>query len=400
MINIKSFVSTSSMIMLVPADGSDVIKLAGQNLLDDSDVMKMTANIAKNGSTPFINSSGNALTLLEMALQLELPISVDPETKKIVITADDEVPVNIEEIEDHIIHAYDNKLDNMKALMERLKKHKDSGLVADILSFISKTCMPITKDGFVIGLRRNVYNKDNKAVDGHSRTVPQEVGSRITMDDALINKSRDVCNASGLHISTQGYFASYHGAVGQLVLVDPLHIVSVPYRESTKLRCSSYAIVHEMTKTQFESALKCDFTPLDGVISSLVGGYMPTIISEVLIKKKGVSSEVIVTSTKTDSKNKPADKTAPVKNVSTVKRKAEAPAKKTDIAAVGTFGQLAKLYELFVNSTFKNKLTHYHHMLLIKRKQKKSWENLGFTADDAKIIVKFESDNKSAIRSL
>lgn len=399
MINIKSFVSTSSMIMLVPADGSDVIKLAGRNLLDDTDVMKMTANIVKNGSTPFINSSGNALTLLEMALQLELPVSVDPETEKIVITAADEVPVSIEKIEDHITHAYDNKLDNMKALMDRLKQHKDSGLVADIISFISNTCMPITKEGFVIGLRRNVY-KNNKVFDGHSCTVPQEVGSRITMDDALINKSRDVCNASGLHISTQSYFASYCGAVGHLVLVDPLHIVSVPYRETTKLRCSSYVIVHEMTKTQFESALKCDFTPLDGVISSLVGGYMPTIINEVSIKKKGTGKEVIVTNVKAGSKNKPADKVVPAKNVSTVKRKADLPAKKTDIAAVGTFGQLAKLYELFTNSTYNGKLTNYRHMLLIKRKQKKSWEKLGFSADDVKIIVKFESDNKPAIRSM
>lgn len=388
MIKIKSFIATSSMLVLLPADGSDAIRLAGADLVSSEDVLEMMTNIANHGETPFINKEGKALSLLEMALQLSLDVT--EEQGELVVTTDVGDKVAVTEMRDHIEHAIDNELNNLPALIQHIKGVKVKHVAEDLVKFITRSDMPITTDGMIIGFRRN-RRTEAGVFDGYTGKIPQFVGSTVEMEVDMVNASRDACNSAGLHVASRNYFRSYTGNTAQLVLVHPHDIVAVPYSDATKMRVSKYHIVHELTNTQFTAVIdNNNFAVLDNVIASLVAGNIPSITKNVHVSKKGVTVTDVVKEAVVRAKAKKVPVVTPRDKV----------VRKLDVGAVNTFGQLLKLHGLFCNSTYNDKLTHYHHMLLIKRKQKKSWSNLGFGEEAVKGILKFEKDNKEAIKGI
>ncbi len=364
----KSLVASETLVYLVPVEGKPVT-FSGNNLLTMDEVMTMVGNISTHGSTPLICSNEGLNLLYQQWL------------------SENQTTMDITGLEDHIKADIENESDGLSKLIQRLSKTDNSPeLNQSIVDFVSKTDMPVTVDGNILGYRR-VVTTPNGIRDGHSRTVPNELHTSVSMCRELVDSNGKVDCSRGLHVGTAQYVGSYYGDVLHLVMVHPEDIVSVPYTDRTKLRTSKYTILYQYTNAQLSGFIQSGSTYVAKTNEYFIGGKIPKLVGTVEITKDGaihskdISVPEKVTSTTTLIKRTVINK----------KAKAEPLNIKTIQASVG-FSKLLALFEK--ENTYSGKKSRFADLLLFKKKRKQSWEKLGANPNQIKELKAWEIDGK------
>lgn len=176
--------------------------------------------------------------------------SVDPEAETTVAVVNGvEIP-GMEKLEKQIEYAAFQSAKGLQKFLERISAVSDKRghTVQELLNFMEKGDLPIADDGTIVAYKILRY-RDEKAgvfVDCHSRKVTQKVGSRVSMDEKLVDPSRSRECSTGLHVARRGYINGFGGDLVTLIKVAPEDVIAVPYREPDKMRAAAYHVVAKL----------------------------------------------------------------------------------------------------------------------------------------------------------
>lgn len=361
-------VGSSTCVVLVPQDGSETITLVGRDLITTEDLIRLVANISKDGYTTLDKDlSENLLSAVEAWLKANQITGVDTE-----ILAE-QAAVAIEE-----------KNDGLTLFMNRVRstdvsvEHKQQ-----IIDFIARSGMSVTIDGNIIGFRRvRLHEGAEYPVDCYTGKVPNRLFSRVSMERKDVTVSPSSSCAAGLHVASYDYINGYSGNICQVVLVEPENIVSVPYADRTKMRVCEYQIIHQFTEEETREVLREGVKEgkYNDLLVKFINGEIPDITHTV--DASNASPELIPL--ECGIKGKAASGKVSNVNVTKSNEKEKPEPKKIDIKSVkgsSTFNELVRLYKS--ETEYAHKKSRFQDLLVLKRRQKKSWKVLG--ADDALI---------------
>lgn len=97
----------------------------------------------------------------------------------------------------------------------------------------------------VIGNVDELYNspigEETIYTDNHTGTFRIKIGEIVSMPKSETDQSQDNQCSKGLHVANSTWLSkSSFGSQGIVCLVNPMHVVSVPYADAGKLRCYQY----------------------------------------------------------------------------------------------------------------------------------------------------------------
>lgn len=364
----KSVVASEFLVYLIPVEGKPVT-FSGNNLLTMEEIMTMVSNINTHGSTPLISSNAGLNLLYEEWLK------------------ENQTTLNIEGLEDHIKADIENDSNGLSRLIQRLDKTNNSPeLNQAIVDFVSKTDMPVTVDGNILGYRR-VVTTPSGIRDGHSRKVPNMPHTSVSMCREMVDSNGAVSCSRGLHVGTAQYVSSYTGDVLHLVMVHPEDVVSVPYSDRTKLRTSKYTILHQYTSAQLTGFIENGSTYVAKTNEYFIGGKIPKLVGAVEIAKDGeIHTKGVVVPEKKAATTTPIKKTVINKKDKSVS---------LDIKTIQASAGFSKLLALFdKETTYSEKKSRFADLLLFKKRRKQSWEKLGANPSQIKQLKEWEKDGK------
>lgn len=122
--------------------------------------------------------------------------------------------------------------------------------VADLLKFMEKGELPIADDGTVIVYKLlNSHGQGDSLyfTDVHSGNVKQKVGSKVFMDEKLVDPDRYRDCSNGLHIARRDYLRTFSGNACVLCKLAPEDVIAVPHSDARKLRAKGYFIVAQLS---------------------------------------------------------------------------------------------------------------------------------------------------------
>ena len=127
--------------------------------------------------------------------------------------------------------------------------------VEDLMKFMKHGDLPIADDGsLVIYKRLTKHGKDKSGrylyVDVHSRKVIQRVGSRVFMDESLVDPDRRQDCSNGLHVAALSYLRGFSGEITIIGKVAPEDVIAVPEYSNNKMRVAGYDILAVLDSKQ------------------------------------------------------------------------------------------------------------------------------------------------------
>ena len=371
---IKAIIATNTFVTLVPEAG-DPITFTGSNLISTQDLITMSQNIAKDGYTEIITGNQTFKNMFETWVK-SLNMANIEMTQLIphaIAQTEENTEANLDET-------------GLGIFMKRLKAsaYNDSQKVQAIVDFISRSDLVVTDDGNILAYRRVYQDSQGNLLDNHTQSIPQDLYTTVAMERSQVDDNGNISCSRGLHIASSSYVKSFSGTVLQLVLVEPENIISVPYNDRTKMRVCEYDIIYQFSDAQFKTFMEKGSEGIESVISHFVSGNRPEI-----------DKKIFLTGSKTYEVLESGKKSAVVGNKS--KKKAVVDLKKelentpmVDTKKVKQSLNLIPLVALFeAASSYTDKKSRYNDLLVYKRKQKKSWEKLGLSAEQIKAINNF-----------
>lgn len=300
--------------------------------------------------------------------------------------------------------------------------------VEDLMKFMKHGDLPIADDGsLVIYKRLTKHGKDKSGrdlyVDVHSRKVIQRVGSRVFMDESLVDPDRRQDCSNGLHVAALSYLRSFSGEITIIGKVAPEDVIAVPEYSNNKMRVAGYDILAVLDKAQTATVntggklsdvpggaellnavlrgkhikidqtvqiggaqgTKLTITDLDDV-DSIVAPLQPEDIRNTNLDIPAVEGEV---TPKPSKPVLPAD-LKPVKDAPTNKAENLTPVKpKVENVKKETKAQTAqRLYDEFKGAaTSTTAGTKAAELLAFKKSSKKSWTALGLSDDIGELVT-------------
>lgn len=180
--------------------------------------------------------------------------AVAPEAETVVAIVGDKKLPGVEALEKHMEHALEvGDTEGVENFMRRCAAviDKRGHSIQELLNFMRKGDLPIAKDGSIIAykvLKTTSINGNAHIVDCHSGKVMQKVGSRVVMDERLVDPSRRTECSAGLHVARRGYLSKFDGDVIMMIKVAPEDVIAVPLGEPDKMRVAAYHNVGEIPR--------------------------------------------------------------------------------------------------------------------------------------------------------
>lgn len=274
--------------------------------------------------------------------------------------------------------------------------------INDLLRFMERNDLPIADDGCLVAYKALAHqgNQADVFVDCHSRKVIQRVGSHVFMKESMVDPDRRQDCSNGLHIARRAYVGGFRGDVVTIVKVAPESVIAVPQYDSNKMRVCGYHIVAKVPAEQQQliygnkPMTAGDDNPAARMLGAVLRGEHVGILEEVeiggskgsnlritpVVKSEREANIARKTHEKAHETAEPAkvieDKVAfdEVENGKTVAQQV-ADVKAAPLAGT-TAGQARALYDA----------KQLVQLLEFKKKAKKSWEKLGFSAEEQDII--------------
>lgn len=300
--------------------------------------------------------------------------------------------------------------------------------VEDLMKFMKHGDLPIADDGsLVIYKRLTKHGKDKSGrdlyVDVHSRKVIQRVGSRVFMDESLVDPDRRQDCSNGLHVAALSYLRGFSGEITIIGKVAPEDVIAVPEYSNNKMRVAGYDILAVLDGKQasvvngggklssvpggtelLNAVLRGKHIPIDQTVQ--IGGARGSNLTITDLENVAPLTEVLKPE---DIRNKnldvpdkdgyiPPQPSEPVKPVD-LKPEKKAPANKAEnLTPVKpkvenvkkeTKAQTAqRLYDEFKGAaTSTTAGTKAAELLAFKKSSKKSWTALGLSDDIGELVT-------------
>ena len=147
--------------------------------------------------------------------------------------------------------------EGLQNFFKRLATVKRNHAVQDLLKFMEKGELPIADDGSILVYKRlNRTSVEGTFVDCHSGNVKQRVGSRVFMDEALVDANRRNECSNGLHVARRDYLNSFSGNVCVLAKLAPEDVIAVPHGDARKLRAKGYHIIAVLSQEDHDNVVR------------------------------------------------------------------------------------------------------------------------------------------------
>ena len=384
---IKSIALTEKGMTCYKTDGS-ILNLSTKVMPEMNDIMKMMQNIQLNGCTELLGLKTDSLMSVISEMGFE-PVKMDG---GIYINLSNG-PIPAEPLQDLIKHSHaTGNSAALQALMDRISTIDRQHSVEDLVRFIENAEMPVTADGRLVAFKRVNKRSDGNNYDVHSDTILNNVGCRVRMDIENVDPNRAQDCSYGLHVASRGYIRSFSGNTLLLILVDPEDVIAVPQYDPKKVRVCRYDIVHEFSKEDMNHILSQD--ALNNSVWSIIHNFMngaTYMINQIIhCGKSGMVSQAtaneVASAQASDSVSE--DYYQEIKKRDTEEGSKEAALKA--IKQVKSMNKFRELYDLFVKAVgWTNQKSRFADLHLYKRKQKKSWQALGATDEEAKKLNNF-----------
>lgn len=218
-----------------------------------------------------------------------IEIKYDAPTEKIVEINVDKtrLQINPKSLSKYFVYArQNNTISNFTNFLERISNIENVQHVSDLLEFLEKNNLPLTKSGNILGYKSLYYDVDtNDYIDNHTGLIHQDVGTKVSMNPEDVTFDKDIHCSYGLHVATISYAKDFM-ASGTIFLVQirPEDVISVPNDTSDKMRVSSYELLAKLYDDNFSDENK-------EVISKAINEEYPKYTKEVFCKTKEVTSE-------------------------------------------------------------------------------------------------------------
>jgi len=130
------------------------------------------------------------------------------------------------------------------AFIERLYNNPSRSSRQQLFGFLESRSMPIDEEGYVYGYKA-IRDDDT---DWHTGEYKNEPGDINEMPRRQVDDDPNNACSVGFHVGSMGYAKRFHGRSGKIVLVrfNPADAVSVPHRDTGKLRVCRYEVIVEV----------------------------------------------------------------------------------------------------------------------------------------------------------
>ena len=224
-------------------------------------------------------------------------IKYDAPTEKIVEINVDKtrLQINPKSLSKYFVYArQNNTISNFTNFLERISNIEDVQHVSDLLEFLEKNNLPLTKSGNILGYKALDYDEDtDDYVDGHTALIHQNVGTKVSMNPKDVTFDKDIHCSYGLHVATMAYAKGFMaGGVVFLVQIRPEDVVSVPSDTSDKMRVSSYELLAKLPEYTYGDIDRNDINDeVKEIMSKAINEEYPKYTKEIFCKTKKVTSE-------------------------------------------------------------------------------------------------------------
>lgn len=139
-------------------------------------------------------------------------------------------------------------VEGLKNFFRRVASVNRAHSVQDLLTFMQKGELPIADDGSVLVYKRlNSTSTPGVFTDVHSGRVKQRVGSKVFMDENMVDPNRSQDCSNGLHVARRDYLTAFSGNVTILAKLAPEDVIAVPHSDARKLRAKGYHIIAQLS---------------------------------------------------------------------------------------------------------------------------------------------------------
>ena len=384
---IKSIALTEKGMTCYKTDGS-ILNLSPKVMPEMNDIMKMMQNIQLNGCTELLGLKTASLMSLISEMGFE-PVEMEG---GIYINLSNG-PIPAEPLQDLIKHSHTTgNSAALQALMDRISTIDRKHSVEDLVRFIENAEMPVTADGRLVAFKRVQKRSDGNNYDVHSGTILNNVGCRVQMDIENVDPNRAQDCSYGLHVASRGYIRGFSGNTLLLILVNPEDVIAVPQYDPKKVRVCRYDVVHEFSQEDMNHILSPDAlnNSVWSIIHNFMNGGTYTINQLINCGKSGMVSQAtdseVASARASDSVSEDYYKEIKKSHSEEIPEEAAVKA----IKQVKSMNNFRKLYDLFLLAEgWNDQKSRFADLHLYKRKQKKSWQALGATDEEAKKLNKF-----------
>lgn len=288
----------------------------------------------------------------------------------------------------------------------RLTDVKRQHAVADLLKFMQKGELPIADDGSILVYKRlNRTSVEGTFVDCHSGNVKQRVGSRVFMDEALVDANRRNDCSNGLHVARRDYLTAFSGNVCVLAKLAPEDVIAVPHGDARKLRAKGYHIIAELSQADHDNVVRNRPLQDTALLGNAASGNHVGVIETVEITA-GQGGGLIIKPVEVAPAAPTEDNGRRAESLDSLPLKGEEDESSVDpraiamrnviAAAPATVTEQASLFLLVLTD---DKVAA-GKLLALKKAKKKGWVSLGLPADAGEICEKVMNSVRAPISAV
>lgn len=209
----------------------------------------------------------------------------------VAVLGDNTIIHGVEQLEDQFkaVTAGVTSVDGMQLFLNRAASVARGHSVEDLLKFVQKGELPFADDGTVLVYKRlNPTSDPEVFVDCHSGRVLQRIGSKVHMDEALVDANRRQDCSNGLHVARRDYLTAFHGSVVVLCKLAPEDVIAVPQYDARKLRAKAYHIIARLSDS--DARRVCSNQPMEDtelLANCIAGNHTPITEYVEITEQKG-----------------------------------------------------------------------------------------------------------------
>lgn len=323
------------------------------------------------------------------------------ETDTVVAVLDNGKMIPGIEMIDVQLQAVAAKLGNaigVQRFFERVSSVPRNHSVQDLLTFMQKGELPIADDGSVLVYKRLESTREPGVfVDCHSKKVKQKVGSKVFMDEKLVDPNRSQECSNGLHVARRDYLSSFSGDVTVLAKLAPEDVIAVPHRDARKLRAKGYHIIAQLSPE--DARRVCSNQPMQDTVllGNAVAGNHVGVLETVEIRGHMGTNLVVTPVTEAvapeveldESKQAQSLDNLPTQDPEQAKVDAAALAKKVVSDRKSNQQQQAEalMVKVMEAKTQAQQIDAAKALVAFKKAAKKGWDKLGITEKEAARVL-------------
>lgn len=260
--------------------------------------------------------------------------------------------------------------------------------VQDLLTFMQKGELPIADDGSVLVYKRLADTSEPGVfVDCHTSRVKQKVGSRVFMDEKLVDPNRSQDCSNGLHVARRDYLRSFSGGITILAKLAPEDVIAVPHSDARKLRAKGYHIIAQLSAEDAKRV--CSNEPMQDKVllgNAIKGNHIGVIELVEITEQRGGGLKV--TKVEAESVAVVLDESLQSDSIDNIEKAEGTTVDATQVATAVATAQASgksvrqvtaeKLYSEFTGATLAGvRLEAAKQLLDYKKRAKVSWDKLG-----------------------